>query len=34
MIQQVEEKDKNLVTRLEEAVCFGKIILVLKPLIS
>ena len=33
-IKNVEDKDRNLVTKLEEALCFGKIIFMLKPLIS
>ena len=33
-IKNVEDKDRNLVTKLEEALCFGKMIFMLKPVIS
>ena len=33
-IKSVEDRDKNLVSKLEEAICFGKLIFMLKPLAS
>ena len=33
-IKDVTEKDENLVTKLEEAICFGKVLFVIKPVIS
>ena len=33
-IKDVTEKDENLVTKLEDAICFGKILFVIKPVIS
>ena len=33
-IKNVEDKDRNLVAKLEEALCFGKMIFMLKPVIS
>lgn len=33
-IKDVTEKDENLVTKLEDAICFGKVLFVIKPVIS
>jgi len=33
-IKDVTDKDENLVTILEEAICFGKVLFVIKPVVS
>ena len=33
-IKDVTEKDENLVTILEDAICFGKVLFVIKPVVS
>ena len=33
-IRNVTEKDENLVTILEEAICFGKVLFIIKPVAS
>jgi len=33
-IENVTEKDKNLVQILENAICFGKVLFVIKPVVS
>mgnify|MGYP001447344909 FL=1 len=33
-IKNVQDKDENLVSKLEEALCFGKMIFMLKPVVS
>ena len=33
-IKDVTEKDENLVNKLEDAICFGKVLFVIKPVIS
>ena len=33
-IRDVTEKDENLITILEDAICFGKVLFVIKPVVS
>jgi hypothetical protein len=33
-IRQAEKLDENLVSKLEDALCFGKMIFVMKPIMS
>lgn len=33
-IKHVQDKDENLVSKLEEALCFGKLIFMMKPVVS
>jgi len=33
-IENVTEKDKNLVQVLENAICFGKVLFVIRPVVS
>ena len=33
-IMDVERKDRSLIYKLEEALCFGKVVIVMRPLFS